>query len=62
MKAFEIPQMEVIRFGRVDMMTTSPGCDCVDCTPCEYGNHCEYYDTCRTYCGKDANCVVNNPT
>lgn len=61
MKKFEVPQMEVVHFGNMSVMTSSPGCDCVECTPCEEGNHCKYVDTCPTYCGTDAACAPNSP-
>lgn len=52
MKVFEAPQLEIVRFGQKDMLTTScpPDCICVECLPCEDSNHCTYYDTCPTYC------------
>lgn len=54
MKVFEVPQMEIVMFGKTDVMTTSPGCYCVDCTKCEVGsNDCRYVDTCPTYCPRD---------
>lgn len=63
MKMFEVPQVEVVRFGHQDVLTAScpPVCECVDCTPCETGNDCRYYDTCPRYCGKDTTCSSNNP-
>ncbi len=53
MKVFEVPQMEVIRFGKTDVLTSSPDCTCVECLPCAEGDHCTYYDTCPGFCAKD---------
>lgn len=57
MKVFEVPQMEVVRFGKNDVLTSSPSCStnclCVECLPCAEGNHCTYYDTCPTHCARD---------
>ena len=55
MKVFEVPQVEIVRFGNADVLTTScpTDCTCVECLPCEAGNHCTYYDTCPTYCARD---------
>lgn len=56
MKVFEVPEVEIVRFGKQDVLTTSctSVCDCVDCLPCEIGNDCKYYDTCPKYCAKDS--------
>lgn len=57
MKVFEAPQFEVVRFGRMDVLTESKcptDCTCVECLPCEEGDHCTYYDTCPRYCVKDS--------
>lgn len=56
MKVFEVPQVEIVRFGQKDVLTTSScptDCTCVECLPCVVGDDCEYYDTCRTYCARD---------
>ena len=52
MKVFEVPQIEVVRFGRQSILASScpPVCECVDCLPCEVGNDCGYHDTCPKYC------------
>lgn len=43
MKAFEIPDVTVVRFGRTDVITTS--CTCVDCPECPEGkNDCQCVD------------------
>lgn len=56
MKAFEVPQVEVVRFGKNDVLTESTcatDCICVECLPCVDSDHCTYYDTCRTFCARD---------
>ena len=56
MKVFEIPQVEVVRFGKNDVLTSSicpTDCICVECLPCADGDHCTYYDTCPTHCARD---------
>lgn len=55
MKVFEVPQVEIVLFGQMDVMTAScpTDCICVECLPCAEGDHCTYYDTCKTYCARD---------
>lgn len=56
MKKFAIPEAEVIRFVKKDIIASSAcptDCICVECLPCAEGNHCTYYDTCPTYCARD---------
>ncbi len=56
MKVFEIPQVEIVLFGQMDVVMTSScptDCTCVECLPCEDGDHCAYFDTCPTYCARD---------
>lgn len=55
MKAFEVPQVEVVRFGKMDVLTSScpTDCMCVECLPCAEGDHCTYFDTCPTHCARD---------
>ena len=55
MKEFEVPQVEVVRFGKQDVMTAScpTDCMCVECLPCAEGDHCTYFDTCPNFCARD---------
>lgn len=55
MKAFVVPDVEIVHFGSGDVLTTScpNDCVCVECLPCAEGDHCTYYDTCPTYCARD---------
>lgn len=44
MKDFEIPELEVVRFEKKDIIVTST-CVCVDCKECPAGkNNCECND------------------
>jgi len=63
MKVFEVPEVEVVRFGHHDVLRTSctSVCDCVDCVPCEIGDDCSKYEMCPRYCGKDTTCNPNTP-
>lgn len=49
MKAFETPDLEIIRFGQESIVATSP-CWCNACRVCPDGkNDCECYDFAGKY-------------
>ncbi len=42
MKQFEAPEMQVIHFGKQDIIATSSTCGCVECGECPPGsNNCQ---------------------
>lgn len=47
MKMFAIPEAEIIRFVKKDVIATST-CKCVECTTCTSGDDCECNDLCHS--------------
>lgn len=62
MKVFKVPEIEIVRFGKVDIVSSAScptNCFCVDCSICPPGsNDCKWYDTCNNFCQRD-NCPDN---
>ena len=56
MKTFVNPKIEIVQFGKADIITSSgcpKDCNCVDCTVCPPGsNDCMYVETCPDYCAR----------
>lgn len=50
MKSFIIPEAEIIRFVKKDIITEST-CKCVNCGACPSGDDCK----CNTFCTADSN-------
>jgi len=42
MKAFVIPEIEIVRFEQKDVITTSQVCGCVECPQCPEKDSCSY--------------------
>lgn len=50
MKAFKVPEMEIVYFSERDVIVASTPCVCVDCNICPPGkNDCGCYDFTHTY-------------